>query len=46
MIYELKDKIIDQYADFASDDEKSKLNAKLEQIEVSFSFDSIDSTEY
>ncbi|KAJ8108144.1 hypothetical protein OPT61_g8378 [Boeremia exigua] len=33
MIYELKDKIIDQYADFASDDEKSRLNAKLEQIE-------------
>ncbi|KAF1361322.1 heat shock protein Hsp88 [Lizonia empirigonia] len=33
MIYELKDKIIDQYADFASDEEKSKLNAKLEQIE-------------
>ena len=36
MIYELKDKIIDQYAEFASDDEKSKLNAKLEQIEVSY----------
>ena len=34
MIYELKDKIIDQYAEFASDDEKSRLNAKLEQIEV------------
>jgi heat shock protein 4 len=34
MIYELKDKIIDQYADFASDDEKSRLTAKLEQIEV------------
>ena len=34
MIYELKDKIIDQYKDFASDDEKSRLNAKLEQIEV------------
>lgn len=33
MIYELKDKILDVYADFASDDEKSKLNAKLEQIE-------------
>jgi heat shock protein 4 len=33
MIYELKDKIIDQYAEFASDDEKSRLNAKLEQIE-------------
>ena len=36
MIYELKDKIIDQYADFASDDEKSRLNAKLEQIEVRY----------
>lgn len=34
-IYELKDKILDVYADFASDDEKSKLNAKLESIEVS-----------
>jgi heat shock protein 4 len=34
MIYELKDKILDIYADFASDDEKSKLNAKLEQMEV------------
>jgi heat shock protein 4 len=35
MIYELKDKILDVYAEFASDDEKAKLNAKLEQIEVS-----------
>jgi heat shock protein 4 len=34
MIYELKDKILDVYAEFASDDEKAKLNAKLEQIEV------------
>ncbi|KAL6708085.1 adenyl-nucleotide exchange factor sse1 [Coniothyrium glycines] len=33
MIYELKDKILDVYADFASDEEKAKLNAKLEQIE-------------
>jgi heat shock protein 4 len=33
-IYELKDKILDVYADFASDDEKAKLNAKLESIEV------------
>ncbi|KAL5116169.1 adenyl-nucleotide exchange factor sse1 [Pleosporales sp. CAS-2024a] len=33
MIYELKDKILDVYAEFASDDEKAKLNAKLEQIE-------------
>ncbi|KAF2727519.1 heat shock protein Hsp88 [Polyplosphaeria fusca] len=32
-IYELKDKILDVYAEFASDDEKSKLNAKLETIE-------------
>lgn len=35
-IYELKDKILDVYAEFASDDEKSKLNAKLETVEVSF----------
>ncbi|KAL5384359.1 Heat shock protein hsp88, variant 3 [Paraphaeosphaeria minitans] len=34
-IYELKDKILDVYAEFASDDEKARLNAKLEQIEVS-----------
>ena len=34
-IYELKDKILDVYAEFASDDEKSRLNAKLEAIEVS-----------
>jgi heat shock protein 4 len=34
-IYELKDKILDVYAEFASDDEKAKLNAKLETIEVS-----------
>jgi heat shock protein 4 len=33
MIYELKDKILDVYAEFASDEEKAKLNAKLEQIE-------------
>ncbi|KAF9730956.1 Heat shock protein hsp88, variant 2 [Paraphaeosphaeria minitans] len=32
-IYELKDKILDVYAEFASDDEKARLNAKLEQIE-------------
>ncbi|PVH97137.1 heat shock protein Hsp88 [Periconia macrospinosa] len=32
-IYELKDKILDVYAEFASDEEKSKLNAKLETIE-------------
>ena len=34
-IYELKDKILDVYAEFASDDEKSRLNAKLEAVEVS-----------
>lgn len=34
-IYELKDKIIGVYAEFASDEEKAKLNAKLETIEVS-----------
>jgi heat shock protein 4 len=33
-IYELKDKILDVYAEFANDDEKSRLNAKLETIEV------------
>lgn len=32
-IYELKEKIIDVYAEFASDEEKSKLNAKLEATE-------------
>jgi heat shock 70kDa protein 4 len=34
-IYDLKDKIISTYAEFANDDEKSKLNAKLETVEVS-----------
>lgn len=34
-IYEMKDKIIGAYADFASDDEKAKLSTKLEAIEVS-----------
>ena len=33
-IYELKDKILDVYAEFASDEEKAKLNTKLETIEV------------
>lgn len=33
MIYELRGKIDDQYADFASDDEKSKLREKLEKME-------------
>ncbi|KAF2122269.1 heat shock protein Hsp88 [Lophiotrema nucula] len=32
-IYELKDKIIGVYAEFANDDEKAKLNAKLETVE-------------
>ncbi|KAF1938692.1 heat shock protein 70 [Clathrospora elynae] len=32
-IYELKDKILDVYAEFANDDEKSRLNTKLETIE-------------
>jgi heat shock protein 4 len=36
-IYELKDKILDVYAEFASDEEKSRLNSKLETIEVSYS---------
>jgi heat shock protein 4 len=34
-IYELKDKIVGVYAEFANDDEKSRLSAKLETIEVS-----------
>ena len=33
-IYELRGKIDDQYAEFASDEEKSKLKDKLEQSEV------------
>lgn len=36
-IYELRNKIDDQYADFASEDEKTKLKAKLEASEVSTS---------
>jgi heat shock protein 4 len=32
-IYELRDKMYGVYADFANDDEKSKLSAKLESIE-------------
>jgi heat shock protein 4 len=34
-IYDMRNKIDDQYADFASDDEKTKLKAKLEAAEVS-----------
>ena len=33
-IYELKDKITSTYADFANDDEKAKLAAKLDTVEV------------
>lgn len=33
-IYELRSKIDDQYSEFASDDEKTKLKEKLEQSEV------------
>ena len=33
-IYEMRNKIDDQYAEFASEDEKSKLKAKLEASEV------------
>lgn len=33
-IYELRGKIDDQYSEFASDEEKEKLKAKLEQTEV------------
>lgn len=35
-IYEMRNKIDDQYAEFASDDEKTKLKAKLEVSEVSY----------
>lgn len=35
-IYEMRNKIDDQYAEFASDEEKEKLKAKLEASEVSF----------
>jgi heat shock protein 4 len=34
-IYDLRNKLDDQYAEFASDDEKSKLRAKLDASEVS-----------
>jgi heat shock protein 4 len=34
-IYELKEKIIGVYAEFCNDEEKAKVNAKLETIEVS-----------
>lgn len=34
-IYEMRNKIDDQYAEFANDDEKTKLKAKLEAAEVS-----------
>jgi heat shock 70kDa protein 4 len=34
-IYDLRNKLDDQYAEFASDDEKSKLRSKLESSEVS-----------
>ena len=36
-IYEMRNKIDDQYSEFASDDEKTKLKAKLEASEVSIS---------
>ncbi len=34
-IYDMRNKIDDQYSEFASDDEKAKLKAKLETVEVS-----------
>ena len=37
-IYEMRNKIDDQYSEFASEDEKTKLKAKLEACEVSFRF--------
>lgn len=33
-IYDMRNKIDDQYSEFASDDEKTKLKAKLETVEV------------
>ena len=35
-IYEMRSKVEDQYAEFASDDEKEKLRAKLTESEVGF----------
>jgi heat shock protein 4 len=34
-IYDLRNKLDDQYKDFASDDEKSKIRSKLDAAEVS-----------
>jgi len=34
-IYDMRNKIDDQYSEFASEDEKTKLKAKLETMEVS-----------
>jgi len=38
-IYELRNKLDDQYAEFASDEEKEKIRAKLEASEVSPDYD-------
>jgi heat shock protein 4 len=35
-IYDMRNKIDDQYSEFASEDEKTKLKAKLEVVEVSY----------
>ncbi|KAF1993414.1 heat shock protein Hsp88 [Amniculicola lignicola CBS 123094] len=43
-IYELKDKIIGVYAEFANDDEKAKLNAKLDAVEEWLYDDGDDAT--
>jgi heat shock protein 4 len=40
-IYEMRNKIDDQYADFASEEEKEKLKAKLEASEVSLLLNSL-----
>lgn len=46
-IYDMRNKIDDLYADFASDDEKTKLKAKLEACEVSLhQWSSIPQGEY
>ena len=34
-IYELRDKVDDQYAEFSSDEEKAKVHAKCEEVQVS-----------
>jgi heat shock protein 4 len=44
-IYDLRAKLDEQYADFASDEEKTNIKAKLEQAEVSHFLPMTDSSE-